>query len=130
MARGIGVGVVVMGQVATVGVAVLGAVLATGSESVTGDKSGTTDNDAAARPGSVPADWTQKSSKKGGGTIYQNPANPHESVRVMPGNPTSPNPAQRGPYVKHMRDGQALDSTGNPVAPDSPEAHIPLDQYR
>jgi hypothetical protein len=47
----------------------------------------------------------------------------------MPGNPDSPNPAQQKPYVKHMRNGKALGKNGNPVSPDSPEAHIPRDEF-
>lgn len=47
----------------------------------------------------------------------------------MPGNENSPNPAQQNPYVKRMKDGQALDVNGNPVSPKSEESHIPFDQF-
>jgi len=47
----------------------------------------------------------------------------------MPGNPASPNPAQRRPYVKRMKDGRALDSAGKPVDARAREAHIPLNEF-
>jgi RHS repeat-associated protein len=78
------------------------------------------------RPPNVPADWVKQPSKKGGGTVYVDPKNPHNRVRVMPGNPNSPNPAQRQPYMKVQVNGQTVDANGNPVPSDSPEAHIPL----
>lgn len=81
------------------------------------------------RPPRVPEDWTVQPSKKGGGMKYTNPNNPHDSVRVMPGNPNSPNPAQRVPYVKRIKDGRALDKLGNPVDSSSAEAHIPLIEF-
>lgn len=81
------------------------------------------------KPSSIPDDWVVKSSKKGGGEQYINPNNPHDRVRIMPGNTNSPNPAQQGSYVKRIKDGSSLDKNGNPVEPDSPEAHIPLDEF-
>jgi hypothetical protein len=78
-----------------------------------------------ARPEGVPEDWVEKPSKKGGGTVWQNPSNPHDSVRDMPGNPDSPNPAQRRPYVKRMKDGLARDVGNNPVEPFRPNPTYP-----
>jgi uncharacterized protein RhaS with RHS repeats len=81
---------------------------------------------AAKRPSWVPDNWISKPSRKGGGTRYTNPENPHDFARVMPGNAASPNPSQRGPYVIKSKNGQTVDVNGNPVPSNSPEAHIPL----
>ena len=78
----------------------------------------------------IPAHWPEQPTKRGGGTKYANPDNPHDTVRIMPGNPRSPHPAQQRPYVKRMKEGRALDPTGEPVDPRSPEAHIPLDAFK
>ena len=85
---------------------------------------------AADRPGGIPSDWLSKGSKKGDGSQYINPNNPHDRVRVMPGNPHSPNPAQQVPYVKRQIDGKFFDASGRQVPGDSPSAHIPLDQFK
>lgn len=82
-----------------------------------------------ARPRGVPDNWVVTGTKKGGGTQYINPKNPHDRVRVMPGNPNSPNPAQQNPYVKRQIDGKFYDASGNVVPGDSPEAHIPLEKF-
>jgi hypothetical protein len=81
-------------------------------------------------PHGIPAHWRKQPSKRGGGTKYANPNNPHDTLRIMPGNPKSPNPAQQRPYVKRMKDGRALDAAGKPVDPRSREAHIPLDEFK
>ena len=48
----------------------------------------------------------------------------------MPGNPNSPNPAQRSPYIKFMKNGNFYDVNGNPLLNGNiPEAHIPLNQF-
>lgn len=59
------------------------------------------------RPGGIPRDWIAKPTRKGAGMRYINPENPHDHVRVMPGEPNSPHPAQQRPYVKRMKDGLA-----------------------
>jgi len=82
-----------------------------------------------ARPKGVPADWVAKPSKTGGGTRFVDPANPHNSVRVMPGDPKSPFPNSQRPYVRHLKDGQSLDVNGNVVPKNTPEAHIPLEDF-
>ena len=46
----------------------------------------------------------------------------------MPGNPNSPNPMQRKPYVVQRRGKDAVSKIGKRVDPDSPEAHIPLEE--
>jgi hypothetical protein len=61
---------------------------------------------------------------------YINPENPHDQVRIMPGEPNSPHPAQQTPYVKRMKDGSAYDAAGRRVDPRSPAAHIPLREFR
>ena len=81
------------------------------------------------RPVGLPESWLAKPSKKGGGTKYHSPGNPHHSVRVMPGNPDSPFPNSRKPYVRHVNNGRSLDAHGRPVDVTTAEAHIPLDQF-
>ena len=61
---------------------------------------------------------------------YINPENLHDQVRVLPGQPNSPHPAQRTPYVKRMKDGSAYDAAGRKVVPRSAMAHIPLREFR
>ena len=78
----------------------------------------------------IPTGWITKTSKRGGGTIFQHPTNPHNSIRTMPGNPNSPWPSQQVPYVKFMKDGKFYDVNGNPLANGSlPEAHIPFEKF-
>ncbi|MGK6353528.1 DUF6443 domain-containing protein [Parapedobacter sp. DT-150] len=77
-----------------------------------------------------PKGWTAKPSKKGGGVIFQDPSNTHSSIRQMPGNPNSPNAAQRGPYVIFKKNGVAYDVNGNALSnATDPAAHIPLKQF-
>ena len=77
-----------------------------------------------------PNGWKVKPSKKGGGIVYQDPVNPHNSMRVMPGNPNSPNPAQQNSYVVFKRNGVAHDANGVPLkSATDPAAHIPLKQF-
>lgn len=78
----------------------------------------------------LPATFKWTPSKKFGGVVYWHPTNKHESVRYMPGNPNSSQPARQNPYVVHMRNGKALDINGNRVDSDSEEAHIPADKFR
>ena len=86
--------------------------------------------DPTVRPEGVPAAWVEKPSKTGGGVRYVDPENPHNSVRVMPGDPNSPYPNSQQPYVRHLKDGQSLDVNGNPVPKNTPEAHIPLEDFK
>ena len=60
---------------------------------------------------------------------YCHPQNTHVSVRVMPGKLHSPHKHQQKPYVIQRKDGKAFDKYGNLVAQDSPEAHIPLEEF-
>jgi RHS repeat-associated protein len=82
------------------------------------------------KPSGIPVNWASKSSKKGGGIQYINPENAHDRIRVMPGNPQSSNPAQQRPYVIRQINGKFTDKNGNLVPAYSPEAHIPLDEFR
>jgi hypothetical protein len=61
---------------------------------------------------------------------YIDPRNPYNNVRVMPGDPKSPYENSRMPYVKWQKNGQHLDKNGNPVSGDSPDAHIPIDDFK
>jgi len=69
-------------------------------------------------------------SAKGGGFRFVNPNNPNDQIRVMPGNPNSPFPAQQQPYTIQQRSGQAYDSYGNRVNPSDPAAHIPSSEFQ
>jgi len=84
------------------------------------------------RPEGIPDEWIAKPTKGIGGMMYSDPENPSGNwVRSMPGNPESPWPAQRGPYVKRFIDGKPVDIKGNPLrSPDLPEAHIPFNSFR
>jgi hypothetical protein len=70
---------------------------------------------AGGRPSIVPDNWTSKPTVKGNGVIYIDPENPHNRVRVMDDG-----------YMKVQKNGQCLDSNGNPVPSNSPDAHIPV----
>ena len=49
----------------------------------------------------------------------------------MPGNPTSPWPNSRKPYVRWDKDGVPLDVDGNPLPTDKcAPAHIPLEDFK
>ena len=53
------------------------------------------------------------------GSNMVDPGNPHNSVRVILGNPRSPFANSRRPYVRISRNGQAIDNSGNVVAKNS-----------
>jgi hypothetical protein len=74
--------------------------------------------------------WVSRPSKKGGGIVFQNPKNPHNIIRQMPGNPKSPNKAQQNPYIIFKKNGQAYDCNGNVLSSATNEnAHIPLEKF-
>jgi RHS repeat-associated protein len=86
--------------------------------------------DASTRPEGIPDNWIEKQSSKGGGTIYQDPNNPRNSLRVMPGNPNSPNPAQRNPYIKYQQNGIFYDKFGTPLPNGrTVSSHIPENMF-
>jgi hypothetical protein len=82
------------------------------------------------RPPNVPSDWLMRPSKGPGGVRYMDPNNPHNSVRVMPGDVTEPHPNSQRPYVRWIRNGKSLDKNGEVVPKNSQEAHIPLETFR
>lgn len=84
----------------------------------------------AAKGVTAPKGWITQASKKGGGTVFKDPSNPHNIIRQMPGNPNSPNVLQQSPYVKFMKEGKFYDVNGK-VLPNGnvPESHIPLNQF-
>lgn len=92
---------------------------------------GAADSANLPKPEGTPGNWVETPTRDGSGRQWVNPDNKHDRIRVMPGNPSSSNPAQQNPYGVQVWGGnRALDSNGNVVAPNSPDAHIPLDQLR
>lgn len=81
------------------------------------------------RPQGIPDNFRIKISDKGAGMKYVHPKHDHTYVRIMPGKPHSPLPHQQNPYVNQVKDGKALDKFGNIVKADSPEAHIPYEEF-
>ncbi len=81
------------------------------------------------RPYGIPENFKIRISDQGGGMIYVHPENNHISVRVMPGKPHSEYPHQRTPYVIYKKHGQTLDKFGKRADPNTPEAHIPLEDF-
>ena len=89
---------------------------------------------SADKPAGVPDNWREEPTKGDGGRQWVNPDNPGDRVRVMPGNPDSPNPGQREPYVRDVRNGnQWLDVNGNRIegktGRNSPDTHVPVKDY-
>jgi hypothetical protein len=79
----------------------------------------------------VPKDWKRIPSDKGTGYKYGNPGREkYDDVRVQKGNPNSSNSAQRKDYIKWKKDGKYLDKNGNEVSGNSPEAHIPIEEFK
>ena len=77
-----------------------------------------------------PKGWNTMPSKKNGGVIYTDPNNPHNNIRVMPGDPKSPNPAQRVPHVIFKKNERCYDVNGHILnSGDITEAHISLKDY-
>lgn len=83
----------------------------------------------AQRPQGVPSNWIKSPTKGNGGNIYTNPLNTHDRIRVMPGNPYSPNVAQRQPYIVRQKDGKFFDKNGNIVDKKTLEGHIPYNEF-
>lgn len=81
------------------------------------------------KPKNIPSNWHVEISKSQGGMRYSDPTNKHNYIRVMSGNPESPFPAQRKPYVKHNTPKGCLDKNGQIVSEKDPSAHIPLEEY-
>ena len=81
------------------------------------------------RPEGIPEHFLVNISDKGAGMEYVHPINKHIFVRVMPGQPHSQFPCQQQTYVVQMKDGKAINKLGNRISPESPEAHIPLEEF-
>ena len=85
------------------------------------------------KPAGIPDNWIQKPTRVPGGREYINPSNPNDRVRVMPGDPNSPNPQQREPYVVDQNGG-FRDVNGALIPGPRPgraaAAHIPYDLFR
>ena len=84
------------------------------------------------RPKGIPSNSTVQISKKNGGMVYIKAGTTENEcilARVMPGNPNSPNPMQRKPYVVQRRGKDAVSKSGELVDRLSPEAHIPLEEF-
>ena len=84
------------------------------------------------RPKGVPRDAVVKISEKSGGMLYIKPGTTNKQcvqVRVMPGNPKSPNPAQRKPYVVQRKGADAVSKSGKLINRNLEEAHIPLGEF-
>ena len=81
------------------------------------------------RPKGIPENYIVTISGKGAGMKYIHPQNEHTYVRVMPGKPHSSFPFQQKPYVNHRVNGDSLDKHGKIVRHDSPEAHIPVEEF-
>jgi len=93
------------------------------------EKPGTSKPSVNDKPKNVPKDWKQVPSKKGDGTKYVDPKNKHNDVRVQKGKPENTYPSQQKDYVTWKRNGQYMDKNGNSVPRESPEAHIPIDEF-
>lgn len=81
------------------------------------------------RPKGIPEDFLVMISDRGAGMKYVHPTNTHIQVRVMPGKLHSEYLHEQKPYVVQMKNGKILDNSGNVVLRDSPEAHIPLEEF-
>ncbi|MCP5505077.1 MAG: tetratricopeptide repeat protein [Chlamydiales bacterium] len=84
------------------------------------------------RPKGVPVNCIVEISEKKGGMRFRKLGTVEDEcilIRVMPGNPKSPYPVQRSPYVVQRKGDSAISKSGKFVKLDSEDAHIPLDQY-
>ncbi len=80
-------------------------------------------------PKNVPENFKVNFSQKNFGMEYVDPKSPHNSVRVMPGDPHSQYPWQNDTYVVHKRNSKFLDVNGKEVERKSKESHIPFDKF-
>jgi len=88
---------------------------------------------ALPKPHGIPDNWIERPTRRAGGREYINPDNPNDRVRIMPGDPNSPNPSQRRSYVVDQHGG-FRDAQGNRISGPNPgampQAHIPYEQFR
>ncbi|MCP5506049.1 MAG: tetratricopeptide repeat protein [Chlamydiales bacterium] len=84
------------------------------------------------KPKGLPHDCIVTISHKDGGMVYRKAGSTTEqvlNVRVMPGDPCSPNLRQRKPYVVQRRGDKALSPVGQFVPKNLEEIHIPVEEY-
>ena len=81
------------------------------------------------RPAGLPPEWIEEPTKKNGGMKWTNPNNSNESVRAMPGNPSSPFETSRAPYYRWHKGNSYLDKYGNPTG-NPEESHIPAPEFK
>ena len=81
------------------------------------------------KPKGVPNDYIAEFSDTGAGLKYVKLNDRGTYIRVMPGKPHSPWLHQREPYICEKKYGKSLDKFGNAVSRESPEAHIPINEY-
>jgi YD repeat-containing protein len=81
-------------------------------------------------PEGIPEGWRIRPTREPGGVWYYDPKNKGNAVRVMQGQPGSPHPNSQNPYVRWQQNGAALDMNGNVVPKKTPDAHIPLDDFK
>ena len=78
----------------------------------------------------IPESWQGELTKNGDGWRFKDPYHKGDQIRVMQGNPRSPNAVQQRPYVRWTRSGRFLDKNGNPTNPAQGEfdeaSHIPI----
>jgi len=85
------------------------------------------------KPKRIPKNTTVKISKKNGGMVYMKAGTREDQcilIRVMPGNPKSPNRLQQKPYVIQRKGNKAISKNGTLVTKNAEEAHIPLSEYK
>lgn len=81
------------------------------------------------KPKGVPQNWGSGLTKKAGGMQYTDPNNSSNLIRVMPGNPHSPNMRQQKPYIVQQKNGKAFDKYGNLLELEDPNLHIPISEF-
>ncbi|MBX7066893.1 MAG: tetratricopeptide repeat protein [Parachlamydiales bacterium] len=88
------------------------------------------------RPKGLPDSFIAEFSQKNGGMVYFHPQNRHTNVRVMPGDPKSPNVWQHNPYIEYTQNGNHLDKYGNKFDSKGEkytnkhqEIHIPIEDF-
>ncbi|GIF72811.1 hypothetical protein [Asanoa siamensis] len=69
----------------------------------------------------IPANWSSRPSKRGGGTVFEDPGNAGRQIRIMPGYTAGnrPDPLTHGPYAEVSQNGRTtkVPSRGNPTLP-------------
>ena len=84
------------------------------------------------RPKGIPFECNVKISQKSGGMVYVKVGTTEKQnilIRVMDGDPSSPNLMQRRPYVIQRRGKMAINKQGVEINWKDTEAHIPLSEF-